>query len=56
MQVEWEKLTKAGWVKIEDIGQDLLVTKNKVPEFIYLFIYFGALNDVDQLCQCNVCL
>ncbi len=52
MQVEWEKLTKAGRIKIEDIGQDLLATTNKVPEFIYL----GALNGVDQLCQCNVCL
>jgi hypothetical protein len=30
VQVEWEKLTKAGRIKIEDIGQDLLVTTNKV--------------------------
>ncbi|CAM6058744.1 unnamed protein product [Sphagnum tenellum] len=29
-EVEWEKLTKAGRIKIEDIGQDLLVTTNKV--------------------------
>ncbi|CAM6032393.1 unnamed protein product [Sphagnum compactum] len=29
-EVEWEKLTKAGRIKIQDIGQDLLVTTNKV--------------------------